>query len=62
MTVERIKKQSGLSHLEIMHLVRLARGTDYDLEHEIDWEHESFDNAKEKIKQRVAVKDIYGGY
>jgi len=56
--VQRIKKISGLSHLEVMHLVNLASDT-YDLEHEIDWKHEGYDRAKERIQQKRMMKDVY---
>jgi len=45
-----LREKSGLSHAEIMALIRLARETDYDLEHEIDWQNESYDSAKKKIQ------------
>lgn len=59
MTAQRIKKQSSLSHIEIMHLIRMARDTDYDLEHEIDWQHESYNTAKKKILRRTIPKELY---
>lgn len=59
-TARRIKKASGLSHIEIMHLINLARDTDFDLEHEVDWQHESYDIAKKRIQQRRTMKDFHG--
>lgn len=57
--VQRIKKVSGFSHMEIMHLINEARETDFDLEHEADWKHEGYDRIKERIQQKRTVKDIY---
>jgi len=56
--VDRIKKMSNWPHMEIMHLVNLARNTDFDLEHEIDWKHEDYDMAKEKVQQKQTMRDI----
>ena len=56
--IQRIKKISGFSHMEIMHLVNEARNIDFDLEHEIDWQHEGYDRAKERIQQKRTIKDI----
>ena len=53
--VERIKKISGLSHMQVMHLVRLARETDFDLEHEVDWD-QGYTAAKETIQKRIHVR------
>jgi DNA polymerase-1 len=47
---QKLEKQSGMSHAEIMSLIREARETDYDLEHEIDWDNESYDSIKDKIQ------------
>ncbi len=59
--VQRIKKISTRSHMEIMHLVNEARDTDFDLEHEIDWTHDTYEAAKERIRQRKTIKDTYSG-
>ena len=50
MLLERIKKKSGLLHIEIMHLIRLARETNFDLEEEVDWD-QGYDAAKETIRK-----------
>jgi len=57
--IKRIKKISSYSHMEIMHLVNLSRDTDFDLEYEIDWVHEDYDMAKEKIQRKQTMKDVY---
>jgi len=57
--IQRIKKISGFSHMEIMHLVNEARDTDFDLEHEVDWRHEGYDIAKRRIQQKRMMKDVY---
>jgi len=56
--VKRIKKISDWSHIEITHLVNLARETDFDLEHEIDWKHEDYDMAKDKIQHKQMMRNI----
>ena len=56
--VDRIRKISNRSHMEIMHLVNLARNTDFDLEHEIDWKHENYDMVKNKIQHKQTMRDI----
>ncbi len=56
--VQRIKKISGLSYLEIMHLVNLASDK-FDIEHEVDWEHEGYDRIKERIQQKKLMKDVH---
>jgi hypothetical protein len=48
--VQRIRKQSRMTQAEIMSLIREARESDYDLEHEIDWENADYDSIKEKIQ------------
>lgn len=35
--VQRITRQSGMTHLQVMHLVNKARDSDFDIEHGIDW-------------------------
>lgn len=50
---ERIEKQSGLTHIEVMHLIRAARDSDYDLEHNIDWANQGYRSALEKIKKDI---------
>jgi len=59
--VRRIRKVSGFSYMEIMHLVNLSRDSDFDLEHEIDWRHEGYDIAKKRIQQKRMIKDIILG-
>jgi len=34
---KRIQKKSGLTHIQVMHLIRKSRETDFDIEHGIDW-------------------------
>jgi len=48
---QRIQEKSNLSHLEVMHLIKEARDTDYDLEHEIDWDNQGYDDIKETIEK-----------
>ncbi|MBN2065415.1 MAG: DNA polymerase I [Candidatus Thermoplasmatota archaeon] len=50
--VQRIRKQSGLSHVEVMHLIRQARDTDFDLEHEVDWD-QGYTAAKDTIDKGI---------
>jgi DNA polymerase I len=47
--IAKLRKQSKLSHFEVMNLLKLSQDSDYDLEHEIDWNSESYTSAKEKI-------------
>lgn len=35
--VERIRRQSGMTHGQVMSLVSKARESDFDVEHEVDW-------------------------
>ena len=51
MAMERIRKKSGLSYMEVMHLIRLARDTDFDLEAEVDWSL-GYDAAKATITKK----------
>jgi hypothetical protein len=46
---KKLRKKSKLSHFEIMNLIQEGRDTDYDLEHEIDWENESYNTAMDKL-------------
>ena len=48
--LERLRRQTGLSKEYLMACIRECRETDFDLEQEIDWEHES--DPLEKIKNR----------
>jgi len=57
---QRIRKKSNMTHIQIMHLIRAARETDFDLEEEIDWQHDSYETAKKRIKHKI--KDIKGEY
>lgn len=50
--VDRIKKKSGFSHIEVMHLIRMARSTDFDLEEEVDWD-QGYNWAKETIMKNT---------
>ncbi len=58
---QRLRKKTGWSHISIMHLIREARETDFDIEHEIDWKNMNYETAKEKICQKKKMKDILGG-
>lgn len=46
---KKLREKSKLSHVEVMNLIQEGRDTDYDLEHEIDWENESYDTAMNKL-------------
>ena len=59
---QRIRKKSGWSHISVMQLIREARETDFDIEHEIDWKYDTYKSAKEKIQQKKKLKDIIGGF
>jgi DNA polymerase I len=45
---KKLRDTSGLSHVEVMHLIRKSRDSDYDLEHEVDWD-QGYEAAKDKI-------------
>lgn len=47
----RLRKESGMSHVEVMSLIRKSRDKDYDLEHQVDWENQNYKDAKEKIEK-----------
>jgi len=59
--IQRIQKKSNYPYMKIMHLVNEARDTDFDLEHEIDWEHEDYDTAKRKVQQKRTIKEVHSG-
>ncbi len=49
--------------MEIMQLINEARETDFDIESEIDWDHDSYETAKERIYRKKEFRDILlGGY
>ena len=52
----RLRKLSGLTHLEVMHLIKAARETDFDLEMEIDWKNSSYAIALDKIQRKTGKK------
>ena len=52
-TLQRIKKISNFSDLELKYLIQEARDNDFDLETEIDWEYFSYDKAKETIQGSI---------
>ncbi len=63
--VARIRKKSNFTHIQIMHLVNLARESDFDLESEVDWD-QDYKNAKKTVLEgvgllRKSIKDLVGG-
>jgi len=48
-----------------MHLIRLVRESDYDLEYKIDWKYSNYESAKKKILkdlnpvQRKTTKELF---
>jgi len=58
-TLQRIKKMSNLSHMEIVHLIRESRDIDFDLESEIDWTYSTYNDAKKQIQQRKKDFGVY---
>jgi len=63
-TLQRIKKQSKFSDLELIYLIQEARDSDFDLEAEVDWEYSSYKTAKETIQKGInptkkkSIKDL----
>lgn len=57
----KLQKKTGWSYISLMQLMNEARETDFDIEHEIDWQHENYETAKKKIQQKKTLKDIIGG-
>lgn len=62
---KRIREKSGFSHIEVMHLIRLARDSDFDLECEVDW-NQDYDIAKKTILEALdptmrSMKDLHAG-
>jgi len=57
--LQRIKKQSNMSHMEIMHLINEARESDFDLEQEIDWKYDTYATAKNRIQHKTTMRGYY---
>ena len=54
--VQRITRQSGMTHLQTMHLVNKARDSDFDIEHGIDWKSskdplEAYESASSQLEE-----------
>jgi len=56
MLLEQLKKKTNFSHMELVHLIRISRDSDYDLEMEIDWKHQGYNSIKEKILKDIGIK------
>jgi len=61
----RIRRKSGLSHVEVMHLINLSRESDFDLEFLIDWD-QGYEYAKKIILEstdplnKKSIQDLHG--
>jgi len=53
-TLQRIKKKSKFSDLELIYLIQEARDADFDLEAEVDWDYSSYEMAKETIQKGIS--------
>jgi len=55
---KRIQRQSGMTHIQVMHLIKGARETDFDIEHGIDWRlskdrSEQYEFAQKQMYQAI---------
>lgn len=73
---ERIRKQSGMTHIQTMQIIRKARESDYDIEQGIDWNlskdkketyefatkqlDEGINPLKKSIKDLLSIESMYG--
>jgi len=54
----RIQQQSGMTHIQVMHLIRRSRESDIDIEHKIDWrlsrdKAEQYEMASEALEKEI---------
>jgi hypothetical protein len=68
---ERIQKQSGMTHIQTMQIIRKARESDFDIEHGVDWnlskdKKETYEFASNQLTVGInplkkSVRDLMSG-
>lgn len=54
----RIQRQSGMTHIQVMHLIRRSRESDVDIEHKIDWRLSRDKSEQYEMASKALEKEI----